>query len=386
MTTEDRIIYLDNAATTFPKPEVVYQTMDHFYRNFGGNAGRGSNPLARKAATLVEETRSLLRSWLDAPEVIFQPSATIALNTAILGAGLSAGDIVYVSPFEHNSVLRPLEHLRQTVGIQIEVLPFDRQTLECKLDEVKALFRLDPPAMVCVSLVSNVLGLILPVGKICQFAKQISSRAITIVDGAQAAGLIPVDMVHVDALVFSGHKSLYGPYGIAGITFGTDWRPSPVIRGGTGTQSESIDMPLDGPSRFEAGSQNIAAVAGLKAALEWLGQTGQDSICRHSQELSALLYETLVQYPRVVVHFPADHKKHFGSISFSVDGVMPQAVETALGSSGVAVRAGLHCAPWCHEFIGTMAAGGTTRVSVGHFTDENDVAEFATKFDKIVRG
>jgi len=216
----------------------------------------------------VAETRELLKIWLDAPDVVILSSATIALNTVIMGARLRAGDIVYVSPFEHNSVLRPLAHLRKTTGIDVRILPFDKQTFTCKLDEVQALFKIEPPSMLCISQVSNVFGAILPVDELTKLAKQASPQCITLVDGAQAAGLKLMEMKQVDGLVFSGHKSLYGPFGVAGIAFGTNWRPLPLIYGGTGTQSESLDMPVDGHSRYEAGSHNISAIAGLNAALK----------------------------------------------------------------------------------------------------------------------
>jgi cysteine desulfurase family protein len=374
------IIYLDNAATTYPKPEPVYEVMDSFYRQFGGNAGRGANPMARKAQALVDETRGLLRSWLNAPEIAFAPSATVALNTVIMGAGLRMGDVVYVSPFEHNSVLRPLEYLRKSIGIEIRLLPFDKITLACKLDEVKKLFRLEPPAMVCVSLVSNVTGLILPVDEITAMAKQVSPDCVTLVDGAQAAGLIKLDMKRVNALVWSGHKALYGPYGIAGTAFGTSWRPAPLLYGGTGTVSESIDMPQEGMSRFEAGSQNISAIAGLNAALKWLNETGRDAIVTHTQELTHQLIEMLEQFESVMMYIPDDLNTINGIVSFSVDGVKPQMIETALGAQNIAVRAGLHCSPWAHEFLGTIEQGGTVRVSVGNF---NPIAHI-TKMQGII--
>ncbi|MBA3871693.1 MAG: aminotransferase class V-fold PLP-dependent enzyme, partial [Anaerolineae bacterium] len=257
METDKRLIYLDNAATTFPKPEVVYQAMDDFYRNYGGNAGRGANPLARKSGYLVAETRELLKVWLDAPDVVISASSTIALNTVIMGARLRAGDTVYVSPFEHNSILRPLAHLRKTIGIEISILPFDKQTFECNLNKVRQIFKVDPPTMLCISQVSNVFGAILPVDELTKIAKQVSPQCVTLVDGTQAAGLKRLEMSHIDALVFSAHKSFYGPFGVAGIAFGTDWRPLPLIYGGTGTQSESVDMPVDGHARYEAGSHNI---------------------------------------------------------------------------------------------------------------------------------
>lgn len=218
----NRPVYLDNAATTYPKPESVYTAMDDFYRLHGGNAGRGSNPLARKSAALLDETRLLVAQWLDAPDVVFTASATMALNMVILGAGLRAGDIVYTTPFEHNSVLRPLEYLRQSRGIDLRVLPFDKLTFACDVAAIKQHFQLDKPALVCLTQVSNVTGYMPPVERIFQAARSANPAVITLVDGAQAAGLISVKTSLVDALVFSGHKSLYGPYGIAGIAFGSD--------------------------------------------------------------------------------------------------------------------------------------------------------------------
>lgn len=384
MTSEQEIIYLDNAATTFPKPEAVYLAMDSFYRQFGGNAGRGANPLARKAAGLVDETRAMLRAWLSAPEVTFAPSATIALNTVIMGARLRVGDVVYVTPFEHNSVLRPLEYLRQTIGIQIRVLPFEKHTFECKLDEVKKLFRLDPPTMICMSQVSNVLGLRIPVDELTQVAKQLAPNCITLVDGAQAAGLHQLEMSRIDALVWSGHKSLYGPYGIAGIAFGTDWRPEPLLRGGTGTVSESIDMPEDGVSRLEAGSQNISAVAGLNASLKWLNETGRDAIINHSDALTYYLSDMLSDLSDVIIYLPDNRDLITGIVSFSMNNIKPQMIETALGAQNIAVRAGLHCSPWTHEFINSTASSGTVRVSVGYFNTEQDIQQLRSIIESVV--
>jgi cysteine desulfurase family protein len=375
LTVNQEIIYMDNAATTFPKPEAVYQAMDSFYRQFGGNAGRGANPLARKAAGLVDETREALRAWLNAPEITFAPSATVALNTIIMGARLRAGDVVYVSPFEHNSVLRPLAHLQKTAGIEVRVLPFNKHTLECKLDEVKKQLRIEPPTMVCISQVSNVLGLILPIDELTSIVRQNTPDCIILVDGAQAAGLRPLEMSNIDALVWSGHKSLYGPYGIAGIAFGTNWRPEPLLYGGTGTVSESIDMPEEGVSRFETGSQNISAIAGLNAALKWLNDTGRSAINEHSQALAGHLSSLLCGLSGVIVYLPNNHGLITGIVSFSADGIKPQVLETALGAQNIAVRAGLHCSPWTHEFINSKASGGTVRVSVGYFNTDQDIEQ-----------
>jgi selenocysteine lyase/cysteine desulfurase len=373
LTGDQDIIYLDNAATTFPKPEAVYRAMDSFYRQFGGNAGRGGNPLARKAAGLVEETRVLLRAWLNAREVIFAPSATIALNTVILGARLRKGDVVLVSPFEHNSVLRPLAHLKKTMGIEIRLLPFDRHTLRCNVEAVKKQLRIERPAMMCISQVSNVLGIMLPVEALTSIIKHMAPDCITVVDAAQGAGLHALEMSSVDALVWSGHKSLYGPYGIAGVAFGTDWRPEPLLYGGTGTVSESVDMPEKGVSRFEAGSQNISAAAGLQAGLKWLQDVGRDAVVERIQRLAEHLCGLLCDLPGVTVYRFEGHSPTTGIISFSADDMRPQALETVLGAQNIAVRAGLHCSPWTHDFIGTKEFGGTVRVSIGYFNTEQDL-------------
>jgi cysteine desulfurase family protein len=367
------LIYLDNAATTYPKPEVVYEAMDHFYRQFGGNAGRGSNPLARKAAALVDETRSLANEWLGAGEVVFSSSATVALNTAIFGTHLRPGDVIYLTPFEHNSVLRPVEHLRKTKGIQVAQIPFNKATMACDLTQAIELFLIEPPSMLCLTHVSNVFGVIMPVAELIAAARAANPDVIVIVDGAQAAGLLPLPMAEIDALVFSGHKSFYGPYGVAGIAFNRTWRPQPLLYGGTGTVSESIDMPDSGPSRFEAGSHDISAMAGLNAALKWLKNTGRDNIRTHSCELTEGLRDNLDGMDNVTVYAPEDKCQQFGIVSFNIEGVSPQAVETKLGANNVAVRAGLHCAPLAHQLVGSKLVGGTIRISFGHSNKQEDI-------------
>ena len=189
----DDVIYLDNAATTFPKPDCVYEAADSFYRQYGGNAGRGNNPLARTCANLLDETRQRLANWLDAPspnQVIFTASATHALNLAIFGCAIRVNDTVYVTPFEHNSILRPVEHLHQTKGIQVRQIPFNRRTYECQLDKLQVAFQVDPPAIVCVTHASNVCGVMPPVTEIAKLAKAANPDAVIIVDGAQTAGCI----------------------------------------------------------------------------------------------------------------------------------------------------------------------------------------------------
>jgi len=374
----ERLIYLDNAATTYPKPECVYQAADEFYRRYGGNAGRGANPLARKSEELIVDTRVMLANWLGAPSperVIFTPSATIALNLAILGIKPRPGDTVYVTPFEHNSVLRPLEHLRQTVGVMVREMPFDRRTMACQLDRLTAQFRANPPALVCATQASNVCGIMPPVIEIARFARESNPNVVVVVDGAQVAGLypLPLDNGLIDTYVFSGHKSLYGPYGAAGLVLTSEWRPATILFGGTGTLSESVQMPTELPSAYEPGSHNVWAIAGLKAVLEWLRETGREAIVAHTLELAKQLRDELERLPGVQVYAPPGRESWCGIVSFNVEGVRPQAIEAALGARGIAVRGGLHCAPWVHRWMGTMERGGTIRASLGYLNSADDI-------------
>ncbi|RMD57390.1 aminotransferase class V-fold PLP-dependent enzyme, partial [Candidatus Parcubacteria bacterium] len=329
-------------------------------------------------AELIAETRALLADWLGAPapeQVIFTPSATIALNQAILGADLRPGDVVYLTPFEHNSVLRPVEHLRQTTGVEVAEIPFDRRTYTCNLDRLASMFQAEPPAMVCVTQASNVCGLMPPVREIAQRAKAANPATIVVVDGAQTAGLYSLDLRGglIDAFVFSGHKSLYGPYGVAGLVLASDWQPQPILFGGTGTVSESVTMPASLPSAYEPGSHNIWAIAGLKAALEWLRETGREAIVTHTTKLADRLRDELAALPGVTVYTPPPGTPWCGIVSFTIEGVRPQAIEAALGAQGIAVRAGLHCAPWAHRWLGTLESGGTVRVSVSLYCQEESL-------------
>ena len=372
------IVYLDNAATTFPKPEIVHEFANDFYRRFGGNAGRGNNPMARACARLLDETRSKCAAWLGAPsadQVIFTASATHSLNLAILGHDFRRDDIVYVSPFEHNSVLRPLEHLRLSKGIQIREIPFDSRTHTCKLEELQIAFQYEPPAMVCVTHASNVTGIMPPVSDIARLARHANENVVVVVDGAQTAGLyeLPLGEGLIDALIFSGHKSFYASYGIAGVVLGTSWRPKLLYFGGTGTNSESVQMPTHLPSAYEAGSHNIWAVAALNAAVDWLNSLGRAAIVNHTIEMARELRQILAKYDTIKLYGPSKTELSSGIISFNVEGFQPQAIENLLGARGIAVRAGLHCAPWTHRWLSTNSTGGTIRMSPGYFQTTDDI-------------
>ncbi|HZS00920.1 MAG TPA: aminotransferase class V-fold PLP-dependent enzyme [Chloroflexota bacterium] len=365
-------LYLDNAATTFPKPEAVYRAADAFYRTGGGNAERGRYPLARAAADVIARTRAKLAAWLGAAsseQIILAPSATIALNQVILGTPLRPGAVAYVTPFEHNSALRPLEHLRRTAGVRVHELPFDRATWAFDAPRAAAMLQVAPPALLVVSHASNVCGYLPPVAEIIRLARAANPNCVVVVDGAQAAGLYPLDLTDgtIDYYVFSGHKALYGPYGIAGFVLCGARRPAPILFGATGTESESVAMPLDAPSAYEPGSQNAWAAAGLEAALDWLAAAGRPAVVAPAEAAAHAILDRLRALPGLIVHAPpAAH--WMGIVAFTHAALPPAAIADALAAQGIAARAGLHCAPWAHRWLGTLAGGGAVRLSTSYFT------------------
>ena len=368
--------YFDNAATTFPKPECVYAFMDSFYRKHGGNAGRGQYKLAAESSKIIFETRGFIQKILCTPnkDVIFAPSATVALNMVI--QGLLADEkkkTVYISPFEHNSVTRVLHHFEKRGKICVRQL-FVSPDFEYDMEKINAQFAEIPPDIVIVSHASNVIGLISPVLEIFAVAKKYG--ALTVTDMAQTAGLVPLDVASdlVDFAVFAGHKTLYGPFGIGGFAKSRNVALEPVLFGGTGVDSANQEMPENIPGRYEMGSQNICAVAGLHAAAQWFLQN-QDEIRAAEEKNHRRLLEILRQYDFVKIAGPADRfsekTKCIGVVSTVFDGYAAEDIGNVFDEMEIAVRTGLQCSPLAHKFLGTFPAG-TVRFSVGYFTGEKD--------------
>ena len=368
--------YFDNAATTFPKPECVYSSMDSFYRKHGGNAGRGQYKLAAESSKIIFETRGFIQKILCSPnkDVIFAPSATVALNMVI--QGLLADEkkrTVYISPFEHNSVTRVLHHFEKRGKICVRQL-FVSPDFEYDIEKINAQFAELPPDIVIVSHASNVIGLVAPVLEIFAVAKKYG--ALTVTDMAQTAGLLPLDVASdlVDFAVFAGHKTLYGPFGIGGFAKSRNVALEPVLFGGTGVDSANQEMPENIPGRYEMGSQNICAVAGLHAAAQWFLQN-QDEIRAAEEKNHRRLLEILRQYDFVKIAGPADRfsekTKCIGVVSTVFDGYAAEDIGNVFDEMEIAVRTGLQCSPLAHKFLGTFPAG-TVRFSVGYFTGEED--------------
>lgn len=368
------MIYLDNAATTYPKPEKVYEAMDSANRNLAFNAGRGGYAVARSATLLIDETKELLLKLVKAPigsSVVFTPSITVALNEIIQGIEIHEGDNIYVSPYEHNAVARVCELVAKSKHANILQMPLVKDTLEIDVELLKYQFSNKHPKLVCATHVSNVTGYILPVNEIFSESKKYS--AVNVVDTAQSLGLIDVDAsaIGADFIAFAGHKTLYGPLGIGGfIVVGDAPKLNVVLAGGTGSDSLNLSMPSTVPARYESSSMNIIAVSGLCAALKSL------NIEKNYMVETSLTKETvklLANIPGLVLYCP-NSDKHIAVISFNVEGYSSEDVGMLLDQDyGIAVRTGYHCAPYIHEYLQDSSFVGTVRVGIGQYTKNDEI-------------
>ena len=374
--------YFDNAATTFPKPEEVYQYMDTFYRNYGVNIGRGSYDTAITASSVMEDTRNLLLELFHAQgkKVLFQPTATEALNLVLRGLPWQDGMVVYVTPFEHNAVTRTLNYIQKDYKLRIIELAVDRNTLSYQLEKIAYQFQDTQPSVVIASHASNVCGVIAPIEKIFPLAKKYS--AVTVADMSQTAGLVDVDLIaaQVDYAVFAGHKTLYGPFGASGAIVPPNVDLLPLIFGGTGIESANPLMPDILPEKYEAGSHNVQAIAGLYAALKWSKKTGISAIREQESRARERLLKILSDYP--FIQTIKGEASTVGVVSCVFDGYSSDSIGQVLNEQGIACRVGLHCAPTAHRFLGTFPAG-TVRFSVGYFTTEKDFEKLQAALDYI---
>lgn len=375
--------YFDNAATTYPKPDSVYTFMDSFYRNCGGSIGRGNYALSNTAKGIAEETRSLLLELFHAPakQVIFTPTATIALNMIIQGIMSKGIKNVYISPFEHNAVTRTLHNYEKRGQITVSQLPVSKD-LSYDLQRMKYQFEVNRPELVIVSHASNVIGLVAPVQEIFALAKEYG--AITVVDMAQTAGLVDLDvgLKTIDFAVFAGHKTLLGPTGISGFVMKPSFDLPPVLFGGTGYDSANQNMPDSLPEKYEMGTLNIAGVAGLNAALKWIKEKTAPAIYEEEEKKRARLLEIIQQHDFLSVVGNEAGQRYVGIVSCLMDGISSDSAGSIFAERGIAVRTGLQCAPLAHQFLGTYPAG-TIRFSVNCLTTEKDFEELENVLEEI---
>ncbi len=371
--------YFDNAATTFTKPDGMYEFMAQYMKENGANVGRGSYKASVEGGKHLSALRRKILQLIAAPETkttVITPSATIALNTIIFGLELKEGDTVYISHFEHNAILRPLYALQKQRGLQIKFLAMSKENkYDFDLQQIEKDFSMQNPAAVFISQVSNVLGVVAPVDKISKIAKQFS--AIVTVDAAQACGILDCDLSCIDYYVFAGHKTLLGPCGIGGFICDRNSSLRPLLFGGTGIDSANKEMPKSIPERFEAGSLNLLAIIGLEYSVDWILANKRKMRDLEKNNLNKL-YKILSKYNylKIITPYPLSN----GIISCKVNGYTSDEFGNILMERGIAIRSGLHCAPESHRYIHSFPEG-LVRFSVSCFTSDNDFA----MLDKVLQ-
>ncbi len=366
-----QLIYLDNSATTFPKPEEVYTYMCDFYRKHGVNPGRSGFDAAIATEEVVMSTRKMLTELFrgdDPNRLTFSYNASDSLNMVLQGLA-RRGDHVITTMLEHNSVLRPLYHLEQDGTIGVTIVPFDQEGY-VDPDDIRKAIRKNT-RMVVVNHCSNVIGTIQPlteIGKICREA-----GVYFVVDSSQSAGAVPIDIreMCIDVLVFTGHKCLMGPTGIGGSYVCNDVPVKGTRFGGTGVRSAQRTHLEEFPYRMECGTLNIVGVAGLHAGVKWITEQGIDNLHRKEMDLWDRLRKGVQAIPNVVTYCAGSPLQKNPVLSLNIMGFEAGDVGTILDVDyNIACRTGLQCAPMAHQGIGTDKIHGTVRLSIGPFNTE----------------
>ncbi|MGD1968389.1 MAG: aminotransferase class V-fold PLP-dependent enzyme [Desulfobacterales bacterium] len=369
-----KLIYLDNGATSYPKPEEVYIFMDSFFRGFGVNPGRSGYDMCMETGVLVDDTRQMMADFFggkDPNRLCFGYNSTDALNLIIFGL-LNSGDHAISTTVEHNSVLRPLYHQSQLHDVEVDYVPFDAKGF-VDPDDIKQKIKSNT-RLVIINHVSNVIGTVQPVADIGRICRE---HGVTFaIDASQSAGKVPIDIdkMNIDVLAFTGHKSLMGPTGIGGLYVreGIDIRHTRA--GGTGVRSADRMHLEDYPYRLEYGTGNVMGIAGLHAGLKWIEQKGIENIHAHEMKLAQMARDGLMALDGVTLHCQDDLTDHISVLSFNIDGMEALDTGTLLdGEYDIACRTGLHCAPLVHEQLGTDKIGGSVRIGIGPFNTEDHI-------------
>jgi len=370
----ENLIYLDNGATSYPKPDEVYRFMDSFYRSFGVNPGRSGYDLCMETGALVDTTRKMLADFFngsDPNRLCFSYNSTDALNLIIFGT-LQTGDHAITTTLEHNSVLRPLYHQNRFNGVEIDYVPFNRHGF-IEPEEIKRRIKANT-RLVIVNHASNVIGTVQPVAAIGRICRE--HEVPFAIDASQSAGKVPIDMeqMHIDMVAFTGHKSLLGPTGIGGLYVREGIEIRHTRAGGTGVRSADRMHLEEYPYRLEYGTGNIVGIAGMHAGLKWILEKGMDQIHHHEMALTRMLRDGLREIDGVLLYGQDDLTDHIAVLSFNIDGMEALNTGTLLdGEYDIACRTGLHCAPLLHEQLGTGQIGGTVRVGIGPFNTEEHI-------------
>ncbi len=375
------MIYLDNGATTFPKPTAVKQKITDSFNRYSANPGRSGHKLSLIASEEIYECRKSIKKLFNAQSedsVIFTMNCTMSLNTVIFGF-LREGDHVIISSLEHNAVVRPLEYLKDK-GVSYSVFDYSSDDDEV-IDNVRAV--ITPRTRLCVCThASNVFGFRLPIERIAALCRFYGIKVC--IDAAQSAGVLPIDILAsgFDFVCTSGHKSLYGPMGTGILVIG-DTELKPLLFGGTGTDSANPHQPEEPPERFESGTANLNGIAGLRAGVDFVRRRGTDNIYRHELALAGYLHSELMKIPQIILYNNIEYGKTAPVLSFNIDNVYSEEAVRMLDKYGVCVRGGLHCAPLAHRFMNTIDSG-TVRAVPSVFTAKSEIDRFISVIKNIL--
>ncbi|SFR11088.1 aminotransferase class V-fold PLP-dependent enzyme [Desulfoscipio geothermicus] len=378
-------IYLDNAATSFPKPEAVYRAVDNFLRNIGASSGRGAYRKALQADKIAFQTRKSLARLFniqDASRIVFTANVTESLNLAMQGI-LKNGDHVVTTGMEHNAVWRCLKQLEKEKAITITAVPCSPEGY-LEVEKLAAAIRPNT-ALVVLLHASNVTGTVMPIEQVGELTRQ--KNIPLLVDAAQTAGVYPIDVaaMRIDLLAFTGHKGLLGPTGTGGLYINEKYYINPLKFGGTGGESLRDDQPDNLPDRFEAGTPNLAGIAGLGAGVDYILNESVEKIRQYEMELTGYALDKFRSLTGVTMYGPLNASKQVGVISFNLPGLKPEQVAYLLDTKyDIMVRAGLHCAPLAHRTTGTIDRG-TVRVGIGVFNTARDVDDLVLALKEIMR-
>jgi cysteine desulfurase / selenocysteine lyase len=366
------IIYFDNAATSWPKPPAIRAALDEYFGDAGGNPGRSGHRMSVAAARIVENAREALAQLLNADDpsrIVFTHNATHALNIALQGL-LRPGDHVVTTSMEHNSVMRPLRHLERS-GVEVTIVAC---APDGRIDSqaVRRAFRRETRLLVTTH-ASNVAGSLNPIADLAALARE--AKIPHLIDAAQTAGAVPIDVqaLGIDLLAFTGHKGLLGPTGTGGLYIREGLAVTPLMRGGTGSDSAHETQPEFFPDAHESGTLNLAGIAGLGAAARFLLEIGVENVRAHEQTIVAQFLAGASEIPGLRLYGPKDAALQCGLVSFNVEGAVPSEVGLILDQSfGIMARTGLHCAPSAHRTLRTFPMG-TVRFSFGWFNTPGEV-------------
>lgn len=377
------MIYLDNAATSFPKPSKVYEEVINCMKNYCANPGRGSHNMAIKSALKVMESRNLISEIFNIRNpfnIVFTHNATEALNIAIKGL-LKKGDHVISTVLEHNSVLRPLNSMAKH-GVEVTLISSDKAGFINPLD-IKDEIKFNTKAII-INHASNVLGSIQDINSIGKIAKKYGVKFI--VDASQSAGSISIDVErdNIDLLAFPGHKGLLGPQGTGALYIREGIELKSFKEGGTGSISNSIDQPKELPDRFESGTLNTPGIVGLCEGVKFIKKIGIENIYNEEMQLMDQLIRELKKVDFVKIYGSTSLKNRLSVLSINIEGIDASIVGEELNDAEIAVRTGYHCAALIHKVIGTEYIG-TVRISPGCFNTSKDIDEFIKNIIKIYK-